>query len=167
MWKESYLGKIRYFETKSYFDSHGLVFEKIARWWRNQREIWKVGGLTNIINICENRGVRVNLVNHPTISKPWGWFNAQRDVIMTWFPEPFRGEDVDRGWKNRKCTFPNPTTRVDKAAGLMSSHKHVQRKCNGYLRSASAWQACKLEWKAKDGTCGAPLASPPSKCKVP
>ena len=31
--KESYLGKIRYFETKSYFDSHGLVFEKIAKGW--------------------------------------------------------------------------------------------------------------------------------------
>ena len=92
MWKESYLGKIRYFETKSYFDSHGLVFEKIAKGWWNQREIWKVGGLTNIINICGNRGVRVNLVNHHTISKPGGWFNVQRDVIMTWFPEPFRDE---------------------------------------------------------------------------
>ena len=64
---------------------------------------------------------------------------------MTWFPELFRGEDVDRGWKNRKCTFPNLTMQVNKAAGPMSSHEHVQRKCNGYLRSTSAWQADKLE----------------------
>ena len=121
----------------------------------------------NIINFHGKIGCKAKLENHLMISKPWGCLDVQRDVITTWFPEPFHYKDVDRGWRNRKCTFPILTQQVSKEADLLGSHKHVQGNAARYLLSTSAWSTCKLVWKSKDKLCGASLTSPPSKSKDP
>ena len=76
------------------------------------------------------------------ISKPWGWSDVQRDVITTWFPEPFCYEDVDRGWKKPQAQF--------------SKSHHASKQSS---RSAKFTQACAKEMQ--QSTCEARVRGVP------